>query len=165
MVEQVNQIEPAEGCGRNELAELVAVSVDAEAIPETTDVTDPAWGQVHMNVTSDPIWDHGTDSTEKDVDGITGLTTHTGQKTDCDQLYHYHEAYSTAFSDTTNQYAGGANGNGDRWLMPFRDVFGQGPVYDRHDNIYWHAYIDTNGSAAGEFAEEATFYWLIHEER
>lgn len=163
-LEQVNTIEPSDGLSRGEAAELVAAVINVGLNPRITDVTDPAWARFHWETTADPEYHHGASETVTDYDGNTGIDVSRGDQLDPDDLWHYYVGFHSAFSDSTNGYGGGADGSGGRTIeLAFRDRFGQGPIYDRHDTLYWHVNENSSGSAAGESVEEATLYWLIRD--
>lgn len=163
--DQINSVEPSDGLARNEVAELVAATVNVESAVRTTDITSPTWANAHVSVTTDPTDDsHGTQETEQDHGGVTGFDVARGSHLDPDHLYHYQESFSSAVEDSAAGTFDSGNGDGHVLQLPYRSLFGEGPVYDRHDTIYWHAWIDNIGSATGEIQEETTLYWLVYED-
>lgn len=162
--EQVNTVEPSDGLARNEVAELVAATISVESVINITDVTSPAWASAHVEVTADPAWDHGTEETVQDANGVTGFNVARGDHLDPDHLYHYMESFSSAIDDATNNTFDSGQGEGQVIQMPYRSWFGKGPVYDRHDHLHWHAWINNIGSATGDIEEETTLYWLVYED-
>lgn len=165
-----NSIEPAGGLARDEVAELVLAIIDVSMAVPTISASGTSTVEIGSEVSADSephlLVAMNDGVSESNVDGVTGFDARNVAKVDLDPLYHHTVTGSADSADTTNGVGiGGANSHMQRRL-PYRNMFGHGPEFDRHDQINWHLSYQAEGSANPGFryAERTTLVWDVYDE-
>lgn len=168
--DQFNTFEPVGGLDRSEIAELVYVQTNVSM--QITGSNDAAAG-VHAHVlselSSDPELNatflNASDRSETDVDGVTGVDAYNNVSNDPEVLQSHAVGAHAESLDDTNGSGSGASGSVLSYDRPYRQVFGRGPTFDRHDDIFVHLGYNSEGTTQPdvEYYEKMTMVWDIHD--
>lgn len=161
--EQSETIDPVGGLARGEVAELVAIDAQFYVIHRGGTPTAQNFGQFQYELTSDSEF-RGSKADrleETDVDGVSDLDRETFTEVDVDRLLRGMIGGSAAPLDTTNGAGAGPANMSDRITIPYRDWFGGGPTYDRHNELFLHALLDETGAAILDLGWEIQIWWDV----
>lgn len=149
IVENFHSIEPLGGLARDEIAELVTLNRVITARPQgspSDDRTATAEWETSFDSSAHFINEGTEEISEQDVEGITGLDRRTADGVDVDVLLNDIVTVVGPWEDETNGTGGAAGTARDRTVIPYRDWYGEGPTTDRHDEIFYHLFLDMFGA-------------------
>lgn len=167
-------IEPADGVDRGELYELVWLESSWRAAPPdaVNEMSNMAYRselsfRPEMSNHIDTV-DSGTETFTKqggntvDVDLIGSRTA----QLDDDLLWWTNDRVESGFENSTDGAGGNATDTSLKyWSMNFRDQFGQGPVVDRHDLLYWNLVTNERFTANNyAYHQQFRFIWDMIED-
>lgn len=167
---QFHTFEPVGGLDRSEIAELVYLQTNVSM--QITGSNDAAAG-VHAHVlsefSSDPELNatflNASDRSEADKDGVTGVDAYNHVSNDPEVLQSHAVGAHAESLDDTNGSGSGASGSVLAYERPYRQVFGRGPTFDRHDDMFIHLGYNSEGTTQPdvEYYESMTLVWDIHD--
>lgn len=168
-LDQVLTIEPAGGLQRNEVAELVALYETIYFAQEASPGELENEVLFEYELSTDPnlrVIQGGSElSSSTDLGGTTGLDGNFADTVDPDVLRVNAWGGASMSQDETNG-AGAAGINAHDWeIIPYRQVFGTGPVFDRHDNLHYHMHMFADVEALGQGGVMHTYVWDVTEEQ
>lgn len=163
--EQFHSIDPAGGLDRDELAELVSMVVKVR-LQTYANEDETHRARFEREITSEPESKYLDDDqavSEDDVDNVSGADRDIWEEeVDPDILDFY---AINSFSDDRTTEGSSAFSEPHQFKVNFRDWYGKGPVYDRHDTIYWHLQEFMNGAPANlRLDESVLMVWDIYPE-
>lgn len=169
LFEQFHSIEPLGGLGRNEVAELVALLRTYDVAPLAAGNA-PGHLQTQWELSFDSSAhylgqaDDGDEVSDDDnVDSVTGLDREVADSVDVDVLAIMALGESSSYEDATN----GTGGSGGPTSMTdhrlYRSWFGAGPTVDRHDELFYHAWLNTDGAASSRVTIMDQYIWDVVE--
>lgn len=167
---QFNTFEPVGGLSRNEVAELVYLQTNVSLqITGTSDATAGCHAHVLGELSSDPELNatflNASDRSEQDVDGITGVDAYNNVSNDPEVLQSHAVGAHAESLDDTNGSGSGASGSTLSYDRPYRKMFGHGPTFDRHDDIFVHLGYNSEGTSQPdvEYYDKMTMVWDVRE--
>lgn len=136
--EPLHSFEPVNGLARDEVAELVALSIQQYSTSGETSANDRVQEEWELSYDSNAhLQQEDTNETE-DFEGLTGFDVNTLNILDIDVLWHwYRGVQSQIISGSDSAGAGPMSQDMVEWV-PYRPWFGVGPTADRHDELFLH---------------------------
>lgn len=158
--------EPSGGLRRNQLAELVALLVKVSGRVFTQ--SNPLFhGHVVRELTTRADSQYlETEDRQRETDVVSGINRETWEEEEDPDLIDLVTVNSEHRQDASNGLAAFDAAGPLEYAVPFRGMFGQGPVYDRHTDLHWHILfnIAAGSSAGATINEEVTLVWDVFEE-
>lgn len=155
-------LEPLGGLARDEVAELVGVEITTLSKGDLqVDNAGTVGYRVEVSLDSTSQLSFLDLDGDNDRGGITGFDPGFIQIVDPDILWSYTIAATAGFEDTLNGTSAGPTDDLEYRTIPFRSIYGEGPVMDRHDEIFWHIFIFTPGGAPHEIVEDVHWVWDV----
>lgn len=173
-----NEIDPVGGIlGRDELAELVALSAAPWIFLGGTDTQVEGHGRYQLGTEPQVRFNHGgfgsgsASNDEIEILDYTGATDPDGQLSgyvtedvESDVWLQTQPHNHGPLYDTTSGAGAGGTNHMPHLHINFRDHFGTGPVLDRHDHIYEVMNLESVGTVEEcALYRNVTMYWDVHE--
>lgn len=156
----------------DEVAELVLMHFVANCVPHTT-FSAETWVRFTGGIRTENLWDQVdsdpwaldppfTSSTEGEH-GLVNLRQADGEERET--LWSWAMESSGQYADSTNGLGGGGSYLHQRDIVPFKQIFGRGPVYDADDELFApHEFtIDKVSDGAVTGNVWARFWLQIHQ--
>lgn len=162
--EPLHSFEPLNGLARDEVAELVAIYITQDSRPSFTQGSENTLQEEwELSFDSDAhLQQEDTDETE-DFEGLTGFDLNVLNLLDIDVLWqNYRTFQAQILSGSDSAGAGGAKSSRTADYIPYRAWFGQGPITDRHDELFVHFRIQNQAfDAFGRTETRMTLWWDV----
>lgn len=175
-----NQVEPVDGSlGRNEVAELVAVKASPWIFVGTSDNLSVGHGRYQLGTDPKPHFNQGhfgfgepasSQVEVLDTDG-PGTITETDLNGNIvedveNEIWLQTQPHNNgSLSDDVNGLGAGGTMHMAHVDIHFREMFGKGPVLDRHHDIYEVMTLEKTGEAGGAVSiyRNVQLYWDVQE--
>ena len=162
-------IEPADGVDRGELYELVWLEASYRiAPPDTVNAMSNMAYRSELSFRPELANEIDTSGTSTETFTTEGgnsrdvnILGNTRGRLDDDLLWWTNDRAESGFDNGTDSTGGSASNTGmNFWSLNFRDEFGQGPIVDRHDLLYWNLVTNERFTADNyAFHQHFRFVW------
>lgn len=160
---QVQVFEPVGGLARGEIAELVALEAQPFIALEGSTATETADLRMVYELTSDADFRlsfNDVPEVDSDLEG-TGVQLFEDDEMDIDRLLHGVANATGMVEDDTNGVGAGGTETWPNHSIPYRERYGGGPTYDRHNELFWHAEFTETGAIPARAGVAWTAVWDI----